>query len=93
MNGIICSIKSKNSLQETFNITYGNSRTINRLTELITDNFPKVQVSYKKRDKLMPLRGTLSISKAEKLIKFKSKWPLEKGYLKYINWYKSIFKN
>ena len=31
MDGIICSIKSKNSLQETFNITYGNSRSINRV--------------------------------------------------------------
>ena len=40
----------------------------------------------------MPLRGTLSVSKAEKLLKFRSRWPLEKGYIKYISWYKSILK-
>ena len=93
MNGIICAIKSKNSLQETFNITYGNSRTIKKLLDLLQENFSKIKVTYKKRDKLMPLRGTLSVSKAQKLIKYKSKWPLEKGYSKYIHWYKSIFKN
>ena len=92
MNGIICSIKSKNSLQETFNITYGNSRSINKLLDLLRENFSDIEVTYKKRDKLMPLRGTLSVSKAEKLLKFRSRWPLEKGYIKYISWYKSIFK-
>tara|TARA_E500000178_G_scaffold307689_1_gene320809 strand:+ start:1265 stop:2281 length:1017 start_codon:yes stop_codon:yes gene_type:complete len=91
MDGIICALKSKNSLQETFNITFGNSRAINRLLELIKENFDEVQVSYKARDKLMPKRGTLSISKAKKLIKFRSKWSLEKGYLRYIDWYKKIF--
>tara|TARA_B100000963_G_scaffold272082_1_gene240272 strand:- start:2459 stop:3475 length:1017 start_codon:yes stop_codon:yes gene_type:complete len=93
MEGIICAIKSKNSLQETFNITYGNSRTINKLLDLLRENFSNISVTYKKRDKLMPLRGTLSITKAQKLIKFRSRWPLEKGYLKYISWYKSIFKS
>ena len=39
----------------------------------------------------MPLRGTLDISKAKKLIKFKSEWSLEKGYPRYINWYKNLF--
>jgi nucleoside-diphosphate-sugar epimerase len=91
MDGIICALKSKNSLQETFNITFGNSRPINRLLALIKENFDEVQVSYKARDKLMPKRGTLSISKAKKLIKFRSKWSLEKGYLRYIDWYKKIF--
>ena len=41
----------------------------------------------------MPIRGTLSISKAKKLIDYESKWPIETGYLEYINWYKSFFKN
>ena len=48
LNGIICSIKSKNSLQETFNITYGNSRTVNKLLEILKENFSKIDVIYKK---------------------------------------------
>ena len=63
------------------------------LLELIKENFAEVEVSYKARDKLMPKRGTLSISKAKRLIKFDSRWSLEKGYQRYINWYKNIFKN
>lgn len=92
IDGIICAIKSKNSLQETFNITYGNARTINSLLEKIKENFSKVKISYKSRDKLMPLRGTLDVSKAKKLINFNSKWSLDRGYPAYINWYKNIFK-
>ena len=92
INGIICVIKSKNSLQETFNITYGNARTINSLVEIIKKNFSKVKIVYKPRDKLMPIRGTLDVSKAKKLLNFESKWSLDRGYPAYIRWYKYLFK-
>ena len=92
INGIICVIKSKNSLQETFNITYGNARTINSLVEIIKKNFSKVKIVYKPRDKLMPIRGTLDVSKAKKLLNFESKWSLDRGYPAYIRWYKDLFK-
>ena len=92
VEGIICSIKSKNSLKETFNITHGNSRTVNTLLSILEKKFEKIKVDYKKRDKLMPLRGTLDTSKAKKLINYESRWPLEIGYPKYIDWYKNIYK-
>ena len=38
-----------------------------------------------------PIRGTLSIKKAKKLINYSPSWPLEKGYPEYIKWYQSIF--
>ena len=68
------------------------SRSINSLLEILKKEFKEVKVSYEKRDKLMPIRGTLSTKKAVKLIGYKSQWPIETGYLKYINWYKSFFK-
>ena len=40
----------------------------------------------------MPHRGTLSIQKAKDLIGYEPKWPVEKGYLEYINWYKNLFE-
>ena len=92
INGIICVIKSKNYLQETFNITYGNDRTINSLVDIIKKNFSKVKIVYKPRDKLMPIRGTLDVSKAKKLLNFESKWSLDRGYPAYIRWYKDLFK-
>tara|TARA_B100000674_G_C37905184_1_gene945794 strand:- start:22 stop:1038 length:1017 start_codon:yes stop_codon:yes gene_type:complete len=92
VEGIICSIKNKNALHETFNITYGNSRKVNDMIKILRNHFPNINISYKKRDKLMPLRGTLDISKAKKLLNFHSKWSLDIGYPKYITWYKDLLK-
>ena len=39
----------------------------------------------------MPERGTLDISKAKNLINYTPEYVLSKGYLKYINWYKTFF--
>ena len=39
----------------------------------------------------MPKRGTLSNKLARKTIQFKSEWHLDKGYKKYINWYKNLY--
>ena len=84
-------IKNKKAINNTFNITYGNAQPINKLVEILKRDFPDLKVVYSKRDKLMPKRGTLSTRKAKQLINYKSKWPLNRGYKKYINWYKDIF--
>ena len=76
-----------------FNLTYGKSQSINKLLHILKKNFPKVKVNYVKRDKLMPVRGTLSTQKAKKLINYKSQWPLIKGYKNYIDWYVKFIKN
>tara|TARA_B100001057_G_scaffold494399_1_gene590901 strand:+ start:2045 stop:3058 length:1014 start_codon:yes stop_codon:yes gene_type:complete len=93
VNGIICAIKSKKSINQTFNLTYGKSQPINKLIYFLKKNFPDVRVKYIKRDKLMPKRGTLSARKAKKLINYNPKWPLHKGYQKYIDWYKDFYNN
>ena len=87
VRGITNAIEHKDSLNQIFNITFGKSRSINSLLEILKKEFKEVKVSYEKRDKLMPIRGTLSTKKAVKLIGYKSQWPIETGYLKYINWY------
>ena len=92
VDGIICAIKSKNSFQEIFNLTYGSAKPINALIKIIKNNFSDVEIEYKKREKLMPIRGTLDIKKARRLIGYKPSWPLEKGYLAYIKWYKNFYK-
>ena len=91
VKGIVCVLKSKKSINQTFNITYGKSQTINKLFYNLKKEFPNIKVSYKKRDKLTPFRGTLSTIKAKKLINYKSDWPLDIGYSKYIKWYKNIY--
>ncbi|MBD1132719.1 NAD(P)-dependent oxidoreductase [Pelagibacterales bacterium SAG-MED45] len=89
MYGVYKIIITKKSLNQIFNITYGHSRKISEMLNLVKKNFKNVKVNYIKRDKLVPKRGTLSIAKAKKLLGYKSNFPLEKGFLRYIKWYKT----
>jgi len=41
----------------------------------------------------MPDRGTLSVEKARKLIGYEPEFPLERGFVNYIDWYKGLFKD
>ena len=38
----------------------------------------------------MPERGTLSIEKARMLLGYEPQFPIEKGFVDYINWYKQF---
>ncbi len=91
IQGIYKSCVSKNSINQIFNITYGNSRKLSELAELLKSEFPEVNINYIARDKFMPERGTLDISKAKDLIDYKPQFSLEEGYLRYIKWYKNFW--
>lgn len=93
VSGIKLSIKNKKAKSQIFNITYGRGRKIGTLISILKKNFPSIKVVLKKRDKLVPIRGTLSTKKAKKILNYKSKLPLEKGYQKYIFWYRNFFNN
>ncbi len=91
ISGIELVIKNKSSLGQTFNITYGKSEKIINLAEYIANKF-NVKINFKKRDKLMPKRGTLDISKAKKLMNYSPTFNIYKGIDKYIDWYKNYLK-
>ncbi len=93
VEGVYKVIINKNSINEIFNITHGNGRSIKELINILEKNFSNIDVKNKERDRLMPERGTLSIEKAKKLIGYNPEWNLEKGYQRYIDWYKNFFKN
>ena len=93
VQGIILSIIKKDSINQIFNITFGKARTINELAEIVMENFPGVKIHHKERDGLMPERGTLSISKAQKLLSYNPQNPVEIGFVQYINWYKHFAEN
>lgn len=92
VNGIINVIENENSINETFNLTYGSSRSLLELAKIIAEHFENINIVYKDRDSLMPERGTLSVDKAKKMIGYKPQYPIEKGYVEYINWYKENYK-
>ena len=86
-DGILNIINNKNSINQIFNLTYGEGREINEMIEVLKESFPKIKVKKIDRDNLMPYRGTLSMNKAKSLLNLKPQWKLEKAYKKYIEWY------
>jgi len=88
VSGVLLAIGNTNALDETFNITYGNSRSLLELAEIVCGHFPNASIDFVDRDKLMPKRGTLSIVKANELLKYCPIFPIENGVDKYITWYK-----
>ena len=89
--GLCC--KKDRAINETFNLTYGKSRKINELTEILKKEFPDIKIFYKDREKFMPERGTLDVSKARKLIEYQPSNSIDTGYIKYISWYKEFWEN
>jgi nucleoside-diphosphate-sugar epimerase len=91
IQGVLRVIVEPASRNQIFNITYGESRSIGQMADILAAHFPGVRITYLPKDKLMPSRGTLSVEKARRLIGYDPQYPLEKGFVEYIQWYKSLF--
>ncbi len=91
VDGVIKCMENRNAINQTFNLTYGQARSISDMVDILKEHFPRVKVHKMERDQFMPERGTLSVDKARKLIGYMPKFPLEKGFPRYITWYKSVF--
>ena len=76
-----------NGTTNTFNITFGNARTIAELATVIRETIPEAILEERPRALDKPIRGTLSTKRAEELLGFKAKWTLETGYRRYVEWY------
>lgn len=70
VDGIVQVIEPKKSPNETFNLPYGDARTITDIAQIIENHFPGVSIQYEKRDSLVPERGPLSVDKARRLIDY-----------------------
>lgn len=91
VKGIELVISEASGINQTFNLTYGDSRSLADMAGIMQSNFDGLEVCYTPKDKLTPDRGTLSIGKAQSLLGYQPSYPLEKGYVDYINWYKSFY--
>lgn len=90
VEGVCLAIENPASRNQIFNLTFGSSRSIQDLVAIIRGHFPDVEVEYADRDKLIPFRGTLGIDKAAGLLGYAPKYPLEVGFARYIEWYRSL---
>ncbi|HET8650841.1 MAG TPA: NAD-dependent epimerase/dehydratase family protein [Gemmatimonadales bacterium] len=90
VNGVVQVLTRDEALGEVFNLTYGESRSIGQMADILSEKFPEVAIQYLPKDRLMPKRGTLSVEKARRLIGYRPEWPLERGFPAYIDWYRSL---
>jgi nucleoside-diphosphate-sugar epimerase len=90
VQGIVRCVARREARNQIFNITYGGARTLNQMVGIMKTHFPGIEVEYKPRDSLMPERGTLSIEKARRLLGYEPQYALDKGFVRYIEWYKDL---
>lgn len=77
----------KEGSSNTYNITYGNARTIADLSKIVKNIVPEAILEERPRDALKPVRGTLLVERAKAEIGFEPQWALEEGYKQYCEWY------
>lgn len=82
--GFVLAATDENGEGRTFNITRGEGRSIEELSEVIGDVVDKeVSSSPRERDVYRPNRGALDISQAQKLLGYEPEYSLEQGMKEY----------
>lgn len=77
------------AIDETFNVTTGNARSVKELAEAVTDILP-TEILHVSKETHEPERGTLCIDKAKDILGFKPAYSLETGIEEYIKFYESF---
>jgi nucleoside-diphosphate-sugar epimerase len=95
-DGIVQAATSPAALNETFNITRGEGRTIEELAIEVQRHFPAVEIEYGAAPEHMqglvrPNRGALNIDKAKRLLGFEPKTSLAKGIECYAHQWRTLF--
>lgn len=88
--GLILSAFKRKGANQVFNMTYGKGRKLIDFVKILKKYYPQLQFEIRSKDKTKPSRGTLSISKAKRLIGYKPKINLEIGIKNYLEFLKRI---
>lgn len=87
VDGMTRAIAVQHGSTNTFNLTFGNARTIADLAAIVKDVVPDAILEERPRDDNKPVRGTLSTQRAQDELGFVPKLTLEVGYRRYCEWY------
>ncbi len=82
--GIFLAATHPEARGQVFNVSYGQSRSLLELAELIQRYLPDATVQYREVPRYMPARGTLNVERARQIIGYQSRVPLEEGVRRYI---------
>jgi nucleoside-diphosphate-sugar epimerase len=87
VEGITRSLALEGGLNRTFNITFGNARTIADLAEIIRQVVPDVSLQQAPPAPEKPKRGTLKTDRAQEFLGFSPSRPIDTGYKDFCDWY------
>lgn len=90
VSGVVQALDNPQAYGDTFNVTRGRARKVGEVAEIIRRHVPGAEVTYGSAAELNPERGTLDVSKAEKLLGYRPEVDLESGVAQYIDWYSSF---
>ena len=86
VSGLVITQTHPNAINSIYNLTTGHAEPIGKLVTILKKYFKNLEVIYEPWDKIVPVRGTLSIDRLKQL-GFKPQYRIENGYPKYIEWY------
>lgn len=93
VEGITRSLALEGGLNRTFNITFGNARSIADLAEIIRKVIPEVCLQQAPQALEKPKRGTLKIDRAREYLGFVPSKPIDSGYKEFCEWYADKWKS
>lgn len=85
VRGVARALEVPCARKQTYNITYGEARPIMDVAMILQEHLDCKIVEIE-RDKNLPERGTLDITRAESDLGYKPTWSLEAGVGKYLEW-------
>ncbi len=88
--GFVLAATSEKALNNTFNITRGEGRSVKELAEIIKSLIPETRIVSKPTEVYRPNRGKLDISKAQELLGYKPQYSLEEGFEEYLDFVKNF---
>ncbi len=91
MQGLTLVIREEAARGQIFNLTFGQGQEIQTVAGIVQDEFPGISVRHEPRNALAPERGTLDVSKAKELIGYAPAYDVDRGFRKYIGWYRDLF--
>jgi nucleoside-diphosphate-sugar epimerase len=84
-DGIVACALHPAARGEVFNVTRGEARSLSDLVAILQTHFPDLTIEHCPKPDHVPLRGTLDVGKAQRMLGYVPKVSLEEGIARYVD--------
>ena len=91
--GFVLAVFSDEAVNETFNITRGQGRTLREYAEIVAQYYPDLDIRTSDASTYRPKRGALGIDKARRLLGYEPRYDLEQGLRDYVAYLRKLNGN